>query len=139
MSRKITECPMWRWRDGALSRPDEYGRTWRWIGGVAVQQDGPRIDRCRPPAEQLAPDDSDPATVGCLLALVREAWCDPLASVIARNANDWEVRGRTERGAWPLAASGASEWDALRAALWAASEREAGSAAGCGAVGAEGR
>ena len=41
------------------------------------------------------PDLSDPATVGCLLALVREAWGEPALSVTAGYTKDrrveWEV------------------------------------------------
>jgi hypothetical protein len=39
---------------------------------------------------EVYPDLSDPATVGCLLALVREAWQDP-ATGIYRHARRWCV------------------------------------------------
>jgi hypothetical protein len=65
---------------------------------------------------RCVPDLSDPATVvGCLLALVREAWGDPAAHAVPDG--DWHVYGdmpETEYG------TGDTEAAALVAALEAA-------------------
>jgi hypothetical protein len=84
LGRRAVACKSWRWmagmlviqpgptpRWGRLRNPDPGGD---WIdrgedehdgdGGVAIPRAG-------------APDLRDPATLGCLLALVREAWKDP--------------------------------------------------------------
>ena len=65
-------------------------KGWRWVEGMAVAKDGRRIRVCvdslgktyfpgRHRFEDLTPDLTDPATLGCLLALVREAWKSPVA------------------------------------------------------------
>ena len=63
------------------------------------------------------PDFDDPATLGCLLALVREAWGDR-SIVILRASNGWYPSSRTAdmRGVYGYA----SELEALIAALEAA-------------------
>ena len=53
----------------------------RWVNG----EDSGRLDDWQPegmarPAGAL-PDFDDAATLGCLLALVREAWVDPMARI----------------------------------------------------------
>ena len=42
----------------------------------------PKVDRCQRDGQMMVgrlPDLTDPATLGCLLALVREAWGKPVA------------------------------------------------------------
>lgn len=61
---------------------------WRWMPGVAwiarrpapLEDVAGRIDRSSP-YPGAVPDLQDPATLGCLLALVREAWGDPSVCV----------------------------------------------------------
>jgi len=57
LARRAVACPKWRWMPGMA---DCYGRRLR---------EGDWLD----PAVEF-PDLTDPATLGCLLALVREAW-----------------------------------------------------------------
>ena len=62
------------------------------------------------------PDLTDPATLGCLLALVREAWGDPKIHVVPRGASVWA----TAYAGWlhkKAIACGATEAEALVAAL----------------------
>ena len=40
---------------------------------------------------EMRPDLEDPATLGCLLALVREAWADPMLSVQCQDGESWEL------------------------------------------------
>lgn len=63
----------------------------------------------------FAPDLTDPATAGCLLALVRQAWRDPHAYLAP--ADGWCV-GRGARDG--IVGEGATEAEALLAALAAA-------------------
>jgi hypothetical protein len=54
---------------------------WRWMPGM-TDTDGRRVLRHYPVNGFLGtPDTSDPATIGAILALVREAWGDPYACV----------------------------------------------------------
>lgn len=82
---------------------------WRWMPGM----------RCSP----FVPDLRDPATLGCLLALVREAWGDPtihLTCVDSLEAGqyDWIVRSVADKWSSDLLID--SEAEALVAALEAA-------------------
>ena len=68
------------------------------------------------------PDFTDPATLGCLLALVREAWGDPTLS-IAWAGGSWYVVQPIRRGVEALKAiSTDTEATAITAALVAAAE-----------------
>jgi hypothetical protein len=71
------------------------------------------------PMPSTPPDLEDPSTLGCLLALVREAWGDSAAHAVPDG--DWHVYGDipgTEYG------TGDTEAEALVAALEAAEGRE---------------
>ena len=75
----------------SLARRAVACRGWKWMSGMATDE-GHRVvlvdtdivwmvyegeGKCKPGCvEDFAPDLTDPATLGCLLALVREAWGD---------------------------------------------------------------
>lgn len=81
-------------------------KRWRWMAGM-LTINGTRIQRT-PNVEITAawPDLDDPATLGCLLALVREAWNDDkiglrwveddfgndVCHIVRQRYGDWEMR-----------------------------------------------
>jgi hypothetical protein len=96
LAKRAVACRGWRWLPGMRTLPDHLGRIWRTANGVpygirrsqalALMADGKGTNpspsrrdwRFEPPAQRdLLPDFSDPATLGCLLALVRAVWSDP--------------------------------------------------------------
>jgi hypothetical protein len=81
IGRRAVACKHWRWMPGMLARysADAWYRTSE-VDSVGIPV------RVRPPNPRSAwPDLRDPATVGCLLALVREA-CEP-----NRAPGDWPM------------------------------------------------
>ena len=70
LARRAVACPRWRWMPGTLAR-GVMPPTLSWERLTAAE----RIGETRVPVLRDAlPDLADPATIGCLLALVREAW-----------------------------------------------------------------
>lgn len=108
LARRAVACRGWRWTPGmrwvvARAAPlEDYGG--RIHDGIRRAPDGPGL-----------PDLSDPATLGCVLALVRAAWGDPHAYLAP--GDGWCV-GRGARDG--IYGEGATEAEALIAALEAA-------------------
>ncbi len=78
LARRAVACPRWRWMPGMLTTCDL-----RVVEGDAEYVIGQRSGPTKSgggwydgDAAGLLPDLADPATLGCLLALVREAWGD---------------------------------------------------------------
>jgi hypothetical protein len=110
----------------ALARRAVACRRWRWMSGMRwwTEDDRGRLDHYQPdymgrPLNAL-PDLTDPATLGCLLALVREAWQTPKAYVASRGEglDLWVVCLPQPRA--DHFGHGANEADALVRALEAA-------------------
>jgi hypothetical protein len=89
LARRAIACKRWRWMPGMLSvkglrvvrRDDD-----RYVIGYYANRESL--------SERVVdlPDLSDPATLGCLLALVRKAWGDE-ASVSLNISSFWAVGG----------------------------------------------
>lgn len=81
-AKRAVASPHWRWMPGMLALP-------------------PKADRCQRDSQMMVgrlPDLEDPATLGCLLALAREAWephrgSDYIASTI-HTGSGWGVGAR---------------------------------------------
>jgi len=81
LARRALACKHWRWMPGmstdgmTVVDADETG--------ICVVRKGTTQDHWAP--EDALPDLTDPATLGCLLALVREAWGMPVAVWYPKN------------------------------------------------------
>ena len=100
-------------------------KRWRWMPGMLAIMPEDRDGIARPyrvsddewlPAMDSFPDLLDPATLGCLLALVREAWGKPHAYV--EYSDKWKAAFHCDIGT--RAFSSTTEAAALVAALEAA-------------------
>jgi hypothetical protein len=109
LGKRAVACSGWRWMPGMLHGMVAGGKLtscYR-IGDLTLYLDADRV-----------PDFTDPATLGCLLYLVRES-CGMPTGIIVRYSNDngrWEVSwpGSTHGG---ICGFGATEAEALVMAL----------------------
>ena len=113
LARRAVACQSWRWMPGM-----------RWCSQTSLGRSYQRLLDHEvddfPPYYGCLPDLSDPATLGCLLALVREAWGDPslTAAFDYTGWPSWRV-GHSEDGRGTRGI-GDTEAEALVAALEAA-------------------
>jgi len=135
LARRAVACERWQWLPGMLARHP----NWRAFRVANVGLTGMR-GACRyaspmggvewavvalpvPTSSDVLPDLTDPATLGCLHALVREAWGDPRATLYPMEADGsggwlgWGLVLSDGRGVGPFAEA---EAEALVAALEAA-------------------
>ena len=125
LARRAVACKGWRWMPG-MAGTDALGVPFRCAlthhsGGIMVVA-GMAIMVAHPDAlARMFPDLSDPATLGCLLALVREAWGDPALGVLMELHGDWCWSVGRGEAATALRGQGATtEAEALVVALEAA-------------------
>ena len=91
-SRRAVACKGFRWMPGMLAALDGIGGDYR--ARVCRVDNGLFWSDATPLPYALAsyvPDLSDPATLGCLLALVREAWSDPYLCAVGDPDTRWRV------------------------------------------------
>ncbi len=95
LGRRAVACKHWRWMRGMLaSNGEEYVRIFYVSANHLhlIELEDDEFGMVRIPKDTcLIPDLSDPATLGCLLALVREAWGDDRICVAPMTRNTWGV------------------------------------------------
>lgn len=121
LAKRAIACKDWRWMPGMrhgtsgsrmLCTGDDLDGPWQ-----AWSDEDYDACACKLRPDQTAndlPDLTDPATLGALLALVREAWGMPRLVAIPQPDGEWSVWGLTS------IAGGETEAAALVAALEAA-------------------
>jgi hypothetical protein len=110
LARRAVACAGWKWMPGmrAVGRRN-LPAAWFRLEEVVPSLTGEWAD--------AVPDLSDPATLGCLLALVRDAWGDPHAGSRWMKP-DWKVL--VQRGGYinhTVVGGGRTEAEALVRAL----------------------
>ena len=108
--------------DLELARRAVACKHWRWMPGMVAGGGGRRVRSKRtggPPYKGAIPDLTDPATLGCLLALVREACGDPWIRVEPGSRGWYCIHSRPPAGGG-IPGNGETEAAALVAALEAA-------------------
>jgi hypothetical protein len=119
LARRAVACKGFRWMPGMLDVHG--GRVVSVEGGLLRLDYQDDDDPIRTSSSACLPDLTDPATLGCLLALVREAWGLPLLSVaFDHDADEWIVRSWNATILWQ--GLGNTEAVALTVALEAAPE-----------------
>ena len=125
LGQRAVACRGWKWMPGmrtldamrVIHDPD------RWPDRPCAIREGGWVDTAPPrPLGDDLPDLTDPATLGCLLALVRETWGDPtLCAVLDTSDGRWCVERRCgDIRVFQYGTQGDTEAEALVAVLEAA-------------------
>ncbi len=128
LARRAVACRRWRWMPGMRYRIVSC-EAWGWLRASERPEHLASLNERSAGDEELLPDLDDPATLGCLLALVREAWGSRV-SIVCTDAG-WAMRLQGGAVGLPELVQGggdpwhATEVEAAVAALEAAPRREA--------------
>ena len=120
LAREAVACDGWRWMPGMRAEWQGLCREYSAIV-VGIEQGCPRMTNGHIRQDAL-PDLESPATLGCLLHLVREVWGDPEIHLDLLRNGIWEVRTGVSSGLAVVAAGG-TEASALVAALKAGGDQ----------------
>ena len=118
LGKRAVTCSKWKWVPG-MKVVGRRGLPEAWFR--CEYGDGPFVGEW----SNAVPDLTDPATVGCLLALIREVWCDSDIYVERGDFRDqlrWHVVSPFTDGIPLLLGAGDTEAEALIEALTAASK-----------------
>jgi hypothetical protein len=120
LAKRAVACKGWRWRCGMFAALDGIDGGYR-ARVCLVEGDKFWSDATSLPYDSTSyvPDLSDPATLGCLLALVREAWGQDDLGAFRVIVGQWCAEVTPQEGQHH-AFYGSSEAEALVAALEAA-------------------
>jgi hypothetical protein len=123
LARRAVACPRWRWMPGMLARhPEDIGRVLTFRSGCPVVSWDEELAAAASDPTNLLPDFADAATLGCLLALVREVSMDPRVCLypVKMLGNHWWNVGVPWETAGLFVSTAPTEAEALIAALEAA-------------------
>lgn len=88
LSHRVVACKSWRWLPGMRASWIGMDTGWRILSHSDSWYEAEGIRDSLPGGPTNLPDLTDPATIGCLLVLVREVWEDPTASTAATREAD---------------------------------------------------
>jgi hypothetical protein len=88
LGRRAVACKHWRWMEGMQVEPLRFRVVWMTDDMIGESDQTSYFWKNVP---DIFPDLSDAATLGCLLALVREAWGDDRICVAPMTRNTWGV------------------------------------------------
>jgi hypothetical protein len=89
LGKRAVACKGWRWMPGMRVEWVGMSTGWRMLSETQSWYEREEVQDGEPGGPNAIPDLTDPATLGCVLALVREAWSDPQIYVAGRGL--WDV------------------------------------------------